>query len=300
MISGFTIVRHGESFDYPYLESLRSLLPVVDELVINVGVGTDSTKAMLEKFSKEEGQGKIILFDSTWPLDDPEKRKSGKILSEQTNLALDRCRGDWCIYLQADEVLHENSAPILQNAFEELKDYPLVNALVFPYLHFYGSYDLIRKTRGAYRREVRAIRKSSGLRSIGDAQSFRKPSGEKPLAALAPCEIFHYGWVRTPEQMKQKTQFMDTLYHGAGGAQATADAYRYKVVWGLEKFTGSHPQFMKERIATKNWNWDVTNSPKEYGWRQWKTILLDSIEKFFGMRFFEYRSYRIIRYLSDL
>ena len=40
-ISGFTIVRHGVRFDYPFLESIRSLLPIVDEYVVNVGIGDD-------------------------------------------------------------------------------------------------------------------------------------------------------------------------------------------------------------------------------------------------------------------
>ena len=103
-VSGFTLIRNGTKFDYPYLESLRSLLPLVDELVINVGVGDDDTAERgAQRFARDEGQGKVRPFESRWPLDDPEKKKGGLILSEQTNLALDRCTGDWCIYLQADE-----------------------------------------------------------------------------------------------------------------------------------------------------------------------------------------------------
>ena len=42
-VSGFTFVRNGVKFDYPVLESLRSLLPLVEELVIVVGKGEDET-----------------------------------------------------------------------------------------------------------------------------------------------------------------------------------------------------------------------------------------------------------------
>src|SRR3954471_24070264 len=110
-ISGFTLVRNGTQFDYPYLESLRSLLPLVDELIVNVGIGTDDTLERVRALARDEGQGKIRIFESRWPLDDPEKKKSGLILSEQTNLALEKCTGDWCVYLQADEVLHEDDLP---------------------------------------------------------------------------------------------------------------------------------------------------------------------------------------------
>src|SRR6185312_5491875 len=88
-VSGFTLIRNGTEFDYPYLESLRSLLPLVDELVVNVGIGTDDTLERIKTFAETEGKGKVVFFESRWPLDDPEKKKGGLILSEQTNLALE-------------------------------------------------------------------------------------------------------------------------------------------------------------------------------------------------------------------
>ncbi len=302
-VSGFTLVRHGTKFDYPYVESLRSLLPLVDELVINVGIGEDATLETLKRFAETEGKGKVVLFESHWPLDDPEKRKGGQILAEQTNLALDRCTGDWCVYLQADEILHEEDRPEIRRQMERLENRPEIDGLLFHYIHFYGSFDVIRLGRGAYRREVRIIRRASGARSIGDAQSFRLPSGEKPKVELIDARIYHYGWVRPPEVMKEKTFFMDTLYHGTqpkdgstdASLPATGDNYRYKRIWGLFRFRGNHPQVMGERIAQKKWNWDLAHSPFEWSWKDGKKVLLDLFERATGVRLFEYRSYRIRR-----
>lgn len=296
-VSGFFIVRHGTKFDYPYLESLRSVLPVVDELVINVGIGEDSTLAEIQKFAREEGQGKVMIFESHWPLDDPEKRKGGKILSEQTNLALDRCTGDWCIYIQADEVLHEEDYPALKQALAEAQLRPEVDGLLFDYRHLYGSFDVIQESRSAYRREVRAIRRSSGARSVGDAQSFRLADGSKPCVILSGARIFHYGWVRTPEAMKEKTTFMDTLYHGAqsaGSGPATGNNYQYKRFWGLKRFKETHPAVMRERIRVRNWSWDLENSPMNLGKKDLTKIPLDFFETLTGIRLFEYRSYRLV------
>src|SRR4051812_21035789 len=195
-ISGFTLVRNAVAFDYPFLESLRSLLPLVDELVINVGIGDDNTRDQVELFAKQEGQGKVRFFESNWGLDDPEKKRGGLILSEQTNLALDQCTGDWCLYLQADEVLHEEDYSKIKKALEKNHPRKEVEGLLFDYVHFYGSYDVIQKTRSAYRREVRAIRRNSGARSQGDAQSFRHPDGKKLNVVKANARVFHYGWVR--------------------------------------------------------------------------------------------------------
>lgn len=295
-VSGFTILRHGEKFDYPFLESLRSLLPLVDELVINVGLGEDGTLDRLIRFAEEEGGGKIILFESHWPLDDPEKRRGGQILSEQTNLALDRCSGDWCIYLQADEVLHEQDFPEIRRTMEENLHDPDVHGLLFRYVHFYGSFDVVRNSRGAYRREVRIIKRESGARSIGDAQSFRLQNGAKPNVVLMKAAIYHYGWVRPPEVMKEKTFFMDTLYHGAKtpdkGATSTGENYRYKKIWGLYPFRQTHPKFMLDRIREKKWSWDLRTSPYEWKISDVKKVLLDSFERVTGVRLFEYRSYR--------
>src|SRR4051794_34092875 len=122
--SGFTLVRNGTRFDYPYLESLRSLLPLVDELVVNVGIGDDDTLAQVRNFSKIEGQEKVVFFESDWQLNNPEKKRGGLILSEQTNHALQRCTGDWCVYLQADEILHEEDLPKIRKSLEKCHERP--------------------------------------------------------------------------------------------------------------------------------------------------------------------------------
>lgn len=301
-VSGFTLVRNGVQFDYPFLESLRSLLPLVDELVINVGIGDDDTLERIKRFCAEESDGKARYFESRWPLDDPEKKRGGKILSEQTNLALDQCTGDWCIYLQADEVFHEDDAKALRRALEAAHSRPEVEGLLFDYVHFYGSYDVVQRTRTAYRREVRAIRRASGARSVGDAQSFRRGDGSKLDVIRAGARVFHYGWVRPPEAMREKTFFMDQLYHGdpskeqaATRTPHTGDNYRYKRIWGLFPFQDTHPRVMHERIRSKGWHWDLAGSSLTWEWGDAKKIAFDLFERATGRRLFEYRSYRLIR-----
>ncbi len=301
-LSGFTLIRNGTRFDYPYLESLRSLLPLVDQLVVNVGTGDDDTLEKVRAFSETEGQGKVVFFESDWQLDLPEKKKGGLILSEQTNRALEKCSHDWCFYLQADEVLHEADYGPIRKAIETNFSNKEVEGLLFDYIHFYGAFDVIQKTRSAYRREVRVVRKSSGARSVGDAQSFKKLDGRKLSVVYAGARIFHYGWVRAPEAMKEKTFFFDQLYHGEPsderaktGTPHTGTNYVYKKIWGLKRFMGLHPAVMKSRIQLKGWNWDLKNSPLVFSSRDLKKVLLDLIEKATGHRFFEYRSYKLLK-----
>ena len=302
-ISGFSLVRNGLKFDYPFLESWRSLLPLVDELVLNIGISDDESLAVTQKFAREEGNGKVRIIETEWPLNDPVKKKSGLILSEQTNIALEACTHDWCIYIQADEVLHEADQEIIRKAIRESEKRPEIEAIVFQYCHFYSSYNVLQNTRSAYRREIRAIRKSSGARSVGDAQSFRKPDGSKLQAILTSARIFHYGWVRTPDAMKEKTIFMDQLYHGdqPKGAEAphSGDNYRYRRFWGLQEYTGSHPAVMKTRILEKGWKWDLNNSPFVFTAGDLKKMVLDFYERYTGHRPFEFKNYRIVERITS-
>lgn len=307
-VSGFTIIRNGMAFDYPFLESIRSVLPVVDEFVVNVGVGpgTDHTleaiRELTAEVNREMGYEKIRWLESVWPMDDPEKKKSGLILSEQTNLALDQCRGKWAVYIQSDEVLHEDDYSRLSDTLKNHLHNDGVDGLVFDYHHFYGSYQVEEYSRAKYRREVRVVKTGRGVRSIGDAQSFRMSDGQKLRVLHSGARIFHYGWVRTPEAMQSKTYFMDQLYHGDPEARNaktqtphSGDNYRYRRYWGLKKFRGSHPQVMQRRIAEKDWNWDLERSPMIWNFSDIKKVTLDLLERVTGHRFFEYRSYRLLK-----
>ena len=101
-ISGFTFIRNGVDLGYPFIPSIRSLLPLCDEIIVNVPRSADNTLAMVRAM----GDPKIHCIESEW---DEKLRKDGLALSHHTNLALRECSGDWCVYVQGDEVLHENT-----------------------------------------------------------------------------------------------------------------------------------------------------------------------------------------------
>jgi glycosyltransferase involved in cell wall biosynthesis len=296
-ISGFTIIRNGVEFDYPFLESIESMRPICDEIIINVGKSTDSTLEVIKNYIfqlKDEEQKKFKILETIWPIDNPEKRKGGLILSEQTNLALNECCGDWCLYLQADEVLHEKDYDLI---LDYVKKYLLdssINAFVFHYEHFYATYNIVQKSRSAYRREIRMIRNYKDIVSIGDAQSFRHKDGKKITSILIPAKIYHYGWVKHQEVMKQKTGFMDTLYHSEALASnpATQNNYVFKRFVGLKTFTGSHPQVMKKRIENTV-TIDLKKTPFVFTVKDIWKLTSDFIEKLTGIIFFEYKNYKL-------
>ena len=101
-VSGFTIIRNGIYYAYPFQEAILSILPLCDEMIINVGNSEDETLAVV-KSMYDKYKNKIRILESEWNMN----LKDGLVLSTETNKALKECKGDWCFYIQSDEVLHE-------------------------------------------------------------------------------------------------------------------------------------------------------------------------------------------------
>ncbi|MGN6547119.1 MAG: glycosyltransferase family 2 protein [Aureliella sp.] len=244
-VSGFSVVRNAIRYDYPFLESLRSLLPLVDELVLAVGDCDDGTVEALDALKSP----KLKLLHTVW---DPAVRSGGLIISQQTNLALDHCQGDWCFYLQADEVLHENDLDRLDCAMRKHINHTSIDGLTFRYHHFRADYNY--RDPLPYRRQTRIIRRTSGARSYGDGCGFRKPDGRLRTVRTGAW-IYHYGHVKPPQNMSAKMDFFSSLYDGRAvqpGAERIRDAYGWDVR-SCERFTGTHPAVMAERVAAQNW-----------------------------------------------
>src|SRR5438094_3671248 len=100
-ISGFTFCRNMVRYDYPIIESIRSILPIVDEFIVNVGRCDDGTLELVRSI----GDPKIRIIQSVW---DETLRTGGLNYSKKTNIALAACTGLSHYYLQADEVIHED------------------------------------------------------------------------------------------------------------------------------------------------------------------------------------------------
>ncbi|MEI8348362.1 MAG: hypothetical protein WCG27_12915 [Pseudomonadota bacterium] len=294
LISGFSFIKNGLSLGYPIKESLESIEPLCDEIVINVGFDDpglqkdDGTYQFLRDYFQHP---KFIFLKSLWS-PTPEGKGRGLVLSEQTNIALAKCRGKYCQYIQADETIHEEDLPVIHNTVMEMEENNSIQGLVFNYLHFYGNVDAIKYTRNIYRREVRLIRNHIGLQSWMDAQGFRFENGNKLLAKLIPARIFHYGWARQEMIMCQKVRAMDKLYHGAGHE---SDSFKYERIWGLKPFKKSHPKLMGQWINQHRNDVDVFKLPLRWDWENLGLATSDFIEKLTGYRLGEYRNYHLMR-----
>jgi len=247
-VSGFTFIRDGIKLDFPFIESIRSILPVCDEFIVNVGDSSDGTLEAVEGINDP----KIKVINSNW---DEKLFVKGKINAVETNRALSHCEGDWAFYLQADEVVHEKWLPVVLEAMRDNLNDTRIQGLLFDYVHFWGDYYRYQIAHGWYTSEVRIIRNKIGIQSWSSAQGFRL-NEKKLLVAHTGAEIYHYGWVRDPSIMLDKQKALNRLHHGSAVTEEEfrgRSFFNYGSLEHLAKFKGTHPSVMKERIAGKSW-----------------------------------------------
>lgn len=284
-ISGFTIARNVVKFDYPIIESIKSILPLVDEMVVAVGNSEDDTLAYIQSIEDP----KIKIIHTIW---DDTQRKGGRVLALETNKAMQACDpdSDWLFYIQADEVLHEQYLEPIRKSMKVNLNKADVEGLLFDYLHFYGSYNFIGDSRTWYRQEIRILRNIPGISSYKDAQGFRI-FDRKMRVVPSGATIYHYGWVRSPFHQQEKQKSFHKLWHDDNWVEthvSQADEYDYNQIDSLTKFSGTHPGVMKDRLQRMNWEFEFDISKKRFSL---KDKFLYWFEKLTGHRLFEYRNF---------
>ena len=288
-IAGFTIIKNAVVNDFPIVEAIKSILPVVDEMIVLIGDSTDATIALIESI----GDPKIKIHHSVW---DKNLRKGGVVLAVETDKAFQYIDAsfDWAFYIQGDEVVHEKYHSAILDACHKYKNDDAVQGLLFKYKHFFGTYDYVGDSRKWYAHEVRIIRNNKKITAYRDAQGFRIGKAKLPVAAIN-ASIYHYGWVKSPEQMRKKQKESSVFWHDDSQMEkiiSSPDYYDFSGFDSLEKFTDTHPIVMKERIIRKNWIIDLDISKKKFSL---KNKVLYYFEKWTGIRPFDFRNYKIIR-----
>lgn len=263
-ISGFSFVKNGVKLYFPIKEVVESALPLVDEFIIAVGDcdPDDGSRAEIESINSP----KVKIVDTVWDL---EAYPRGMENAHQTDIAKSHCSGDWLLYLQGDELIHEKDHAAIRNRCEELLEDKEVEGLLFSYHHFWGDYAHVHRSHGWYKKEIRIIRNDPEIHSWESAQSFRRiPNFDgknyrqqegtyKLKVAKVDAHIYHYGWVRPPLLMLNKKKALDTIHKGQDRVgEIYKDApqhFDYGNMSRIPKFKGSHPAIMQAFIQKFNW-----------------------------------------------
>ena len=253
LVSGLTIVRNGQRLDYPFLEAIASALPVCDEFIVVVGQSDDDTLEQVRAIDDP----RLRIVETVWS---QKVRPRKSLLAQQTNIGLHLCQGDWCLYVQANEVLHERSHGILRGLMEKYRDDERVEAMLLERLTFWADY---QHYLGAYPNRFkfvpRIVRPYIGTYSIRDAMSFAvfdrfSTRGRYPRSIDTDEDIYRYGFVRSIEKLNEK--FRNAVQHQEKQRPVAQDHYlRTYPRSFIRRFAGTHPGVMRERVA---------NFPEQY------------------------------------
>lgn len=289
-VSGFTFLRNAQKHGYPFKESIQSILPIVDEFVIALGPSDDGTEAGIQSINDP----KIRIIHTQWNERIRNDLKvKGFIYGQQKSIALFNCTGDWAFYLEGDEVVHEDDLPKIQESMRKHLDNQNVEALFFDYVHFYGNRNTRTWCPGWYRTAPRILRNTIpawGPKGLFFMVLDTVKKARYPKAASANARIFHYGFVRSAEQMKSKREAVQKYWSSNSVKEfdySKIDAYI------LKQFTGTHPKVMEkwlapaEGIYQPNPNHKLTSSEIRH------RIML-KIESWTGAEF-SHKHYKLVR-----
>jgi len=247
IVSGLTIVRNAVHLDYPFAEAIRSALPLCDEYLVVVGRSNDGTIDAVRALD----DARIRIVETTWS---EKLRPRDHVLAQQTNIGLHMCRGDWVICLQANEVLHQSSWPILLEMMKEHCGNPVVEALLLERLTFWcDCRHILNVYPHRFKFSARIVRPEIGTYFIRDAMSCAvfdgfSRRGRYPRAMDTGQDIFRYGYVGTPDRMRRKTR--ESVHLQDKSIPATDDDYFYRNMprQFVRHVNCSHPQTMQSRI----------------------------------------------------
>jgi glycosyltransferase involved in cell wall biosynthesis len=298
-LSGFTFVRNAVRLDYPAVASIMSILPIVDEFIVNVGPSDDDTLDLVRSI----GDPKIKIVQSQW---NPNIVSGGYVYAQQTNIALFNCLGKWAFYLQSDEVVHEDDHPLIMDYVDRYLDDDRVEGLALRELNFWGDCRTIIRVHPQWgRRRCWIVKPHRFVLSRGDAAGFTvhpkyKERGRRIQVVDTGARMFHLGSVKSGKAMQDKCRTVSGYFQGLrSGAYDWVESFYYQKVprQFVTRYNGTHPKVLERWIREHEWaldldspHWRTTLTWKER-WRVVRTFWNERVSDRYPGR----RSYRLLR-----
>jgi glycosyltransferase involved in cell wall biosynthesis len=284
-VSGFTFIKNGQILGYPFLQSIKSILPIVDEFVINVGDSEDNTLEIIESIKDK----KIRIIKSKW---NDSMISRGYVYGQQKMIAQYNCTGDWAFYIEGDEIYHERDLERIRQSMKLHLNDSQVEALVFNFNHFYGNANSLLNSPGWYRSEARIIKNS--VRSYAPDGLFwvvlgPNKIGRYPKAKHTGVSCYHYGWVRSEKQMNLKSLKVQKYW----GEKPVKIDYSQMDQTIIKEFKGTHPEVINDWLPKEIglYKVDPDYNPSV---KQKKHRIMILLENIFGMDLSK-KHYKLVR-----
>lgn len=256
-IGGWVCIRNGFLLDYCWQEAVTSLLPICDEVVICDCDSTDGTRAEIDHWCSHDARITPANFPWTNPVGDI------WFWPRWLNYARQhlKMQGGWGIYLDADEILHEDSYPLVKEAAEKGE------ALICKRLNFWRDpQHLIPEGQCCGSKVIRV-----GPQDTPFPSDYPNPEAEKIQAMAKESEvaIHHYGFLREQKAWFRKAKEVQRIWHNDYDKRLI-EAEKFNGRWcdapnvcgedgkpgwenSLAEFKGTHPAIIKPWLEARGY-----------------------------------------------
>lgn len=253
MISGCIIVKDVLKQGYPFVEAVASALPICDEFLISEGYSTDGTLEIVQRMTKLNK--KIKMFQQEWP-----ETKNYTVLADITNAVRRKCKFDYILSIQANEIIHEDNVAFIKNLPHMC---PQVHTFSFPFWHFVHKYKFYEDFRLRFAKNLPGIVATGDAWSLGPSKAFvnsqtlRSAGNPKKLARFLrrgiewtyanacanpisramylPKPIFRYWSIYPSHHLEKSTKY----------ASKFGLTENYQTVETLKNYVNDQPSFWK-------------------------------------------------------
>lgn len=243
-LGGSLFIYRGETFDYCYKESIECLKQFCDKVTI-VDAGSDDGTSEIVRSMEDHKTKVMCLPKELW---DAQRGKTK--LSTFSNFAHAMLDTDYFFNLQSDEILHENSYDAVRRAIETNEPGFLCTRLNLwkDCNHMLN----VPQERKPCSTEVIRLAKH-GAFSFDDAENLCTPAVTDFLDDIV---IWHYGFVRKKDIMKQKVIHMQRqVFEMDHDKKLDGSPIFDWTAWFSEEdlvpIRSDHPAIMKEWVKTR-------------------------------------------------
>lgn len=248
-LSGYVCVRNAFDLDYCISESVCSLIPICDEVVICDSDSSDGTREWAVDFARRDDRIRVINYPWPNPVADP------TWWTTWLNFAREHLRYGMQITIDADEVLCPGAYATILRACARGEPH------WFHRLNFWNNARSIAPNIGVGNMVARL-----GPSRMWMPSDEGHPEGEVeiriaagwPPNPLPEMRIFHYGFLRRDEVMREKVRILTTSFFGGTGrddriesAHARGARWTDDVNMQVVTYDGMHPEIARDWLRVR-------------------------------------------------
>lgn len=181
---------------------LKSIKDLADEIIIVDDNSTDNTKDMIKELDNPNIQHYVYGF--------------GQHFGNGRQYANDKATGDWVLWLDADEVIHENDIEQLRKFIEDAEKEDKFDVCHLEYIHFIENFGHIDNSECLHQGFYRLYKHHDGI-ILNKRKNHALPQYEwKGVALCFAARIWHLGYIRGMRKIQERfyrNYHMSEIHH---------------------------------------------------------------------------------------